>query len=194
MKKLSLVLVAVLILLSLSACGNGTEDGLSNPPAGVSGTQPVSEETTQSDDVFINIKKDLLDIEMFKESLAEYEGIVFTENETFLNMQMSSKTYDYLVENENSETIEAYNSMLTAEGTYIVSMDYDVNFREINVYVDKAVYDSAERNAIYEAINIASPALAYQMFLPNGQQTTVNLMDSETEEVIGTCTLPMSFE
>jgi hypothetical protein len=183
MKKIALLLALLLIVGSLCACGGNTEDP----------TESTAPETT-TDEVAIRIRKELIvDIEQFKVDMQAYEGVAVTETDELLLLTMNSASYDKLVQAEHDKAVKAYEALKTQEGSFVENIVYDTNFRNVKVYVNREKYDSANHNSM-EYVTYAANALVYQMYLPNGQQCTVQMIYSDTEEVIGTTTLPNQIE
>ena len=73
---------------------------------------------------------------------------------------------------------------------YVDSVEFDDDFRNLKVYVDKDKYSSTATAT--SDIIVASAALSYQMFLEDGQKTVVEVVYSGTEEVVSTFSLPMN--
>jgi hypothetical protein len=184
MKKIALLLALLVLVASLCACGGKTEEV----------TETTTEVETTNDNVSINIKKELIqDVESYKAENSKYEGVTITETEDLIILNMNAASYDKFVEIKHTEAINAYDALLEQEGTFVEKFDYDLNFRSVKVYVNREKYDAVSHNST-EYITYAANALAYQMYLPNGQQCTVQVIYSDTQEVIGTTTLPNQIE
>lgn len=184
MKKICLLLVLVLVVCCFGACGGS---------GAVESTEPSTELTT-TDEVVIRIKKDLIvDETAFLKELEVYDGITAESTDELLLLNMNAATYDKLVAGKHAEALADYDAFLQEEGTYIEKFDYDENFRTVKVYVNRQGYDSVSHDKL-EYIKYAAVAMEYQMYLPNGQQTTVEMIYSDTGEVIGVSSLPNQIE
>ncbi len=183
MKKLSLLLALLVVVCSLCACGGNTE----------APTETTAPETT-TDEVVIRIRKDLIvDTDEFKTDMQKYEGVSVSESDELLILTMNSASYDKLVEAKHEEAVKAYDALETQEGSFVDNIVYDENFRDVKVYVNREKYDAVSHNSM-EYVTYAANALVYQMYLPNGQQCKVQMIYADTEEVIGTTTLPNQIE
>lgn len=183
MRKLALLLALLVVVCSLCACGGNTEEP----------TETTAPETT-TDEVVIRIRKELIvDIEQFKVDMQAHEGVAVTETDELLLLTMNSASYDKLVQAEHDKAVKAYDALKTREGSFVDNIVYDENFRDVKVYVNREKYDAVSHNSM-EYVTYAANALVYQMYLPNGQQCTVQMIYSDTEEVIGTTTLPNQIE
>lgn len=183
MKKIVALLLAVLVVCSLCACGGNTDDV----------TETTAPETT-NDEVVIRIKKDLIiDVEEYVTDIQKYEGVSVAQSDELIILTMNSSSYDNLVQAKHDEAVAAYDAFKTQEGTFVENIVYDINFREVKVYVNREKYDSSNHSSM-DYVTYAANALVYQMYLPNGQQCTVELIYSDTQEVIGSSTLPNKVE
>lgn len=183
MKKLALFLALLVVVCSLCACGGSTEEP----------TETTAPETT-TDEVVIRIRKDLIvDTDEFKTDMQKYEGVSVSETDELILLTMNSASYDKLVEAKHEEAVKAYDALKTQEGSFVDNIVYDENFRDVKVYVNREKYDAVSHNSM-EYVTYAANALVYQMYLPNGQQCKVQMIYADTEEVIGTTTLPDQIE
>lgn len=183
MKKLALFLALLVFVCSLCACGGSTEEP----------TETTAPETT-TDEVVIRIRKDLIvDTDEFKTDMQKYEGVSVSESDELILLTMNSASYDKLVEAKHEEAVKAYDALKTQEGSFVDNIVYDENFRDVKVYVNREKYDAVSHNSM-EYVTYAANALVYQMYLPNGQQCKVQMIYADTEEVIGTTTLPNQVE
>lgn len=183
MKKLALLLALLVVVCSLCACGGSTEEP----------TETTAPETT-TDEVVIRIRKDLIvDTDEFKTDMQKYEGVSVSESDELILLTMNSASYDKLVEAKHEEAVKAYDALKTQEGSFVDNIVYDENFRDVKVYVNREKYDAVSHNSM-EYVTYAANALVYQMYLPNGQQCKVQMIYADTEEVIGTTTLPSQVE
>lgn len=183
MKKLALFLALLVVVCSLCACGGSTEEP----------TETTAPETT-TDEVVIRIRKDLIvDTDEFKTDMQKYEGVSVSETDELILLTMNSASYDKLVEAKHEEAVKAYDALKTQEGSFVDNIVYDENFRDVKVYVNREKYDAVSHNSM-EYVTYAANALVYQMYLPNGQQCKVQMIYADTEEVIGTTTLPNQVE
>ncbi len=184
MKKIALLLSIAVLICTLCSCG-GTK------------TEPTTEttaESTTNDEVAVHIRKDLLvDEASFVSEIQQFEGITVNSTDEKIILVMNSAAYDNLVAAKNNEAVESYNDILSEEGTYVEKFDYDENFRHVKVYVNRQGFD-AIGNQNMEYIKFAGIAMAYQMYLPNGQRTTIELIYSDNEEVIGISNFPNNVE
>ena len=183
MKKIVALLLAALVVVSLCACGGNTDEV----------TETTAPETT-NDEVVIRIRKELIvDVEEYKTDIQTYEGVAVAESEELIILTMNSSSYDNLVQKKHDEAAAAYDAIETQEDSFVEDIVYDVNFRNVKVYVNRDKYDAASHSGM-DYITYAANALVYQMYLPNGQQCTVEMIYSDTQEVIGSSTLPNKVE
>ncbi len=185
MKKILLITTLVLVISLLTACG--TKTPVDTPDT----TESTTVETTES---FVKIgvqKASLADSESFVQSMKEYgaevsdmsdaEGYWFT---------FSVTEHEKLLKDKYAETIKKFKEYEENEEHYIDTIEYDDDFRNLTFNVDKDLYDSNANGT--SDIVIAATALAYQLYLEDGQKTFVKVVYSDTEEVVSTFTLPMN--
>ena len=183
MKRIALILSLVFVVSLLSACG--TQDN------NIESTQATNE-TTQQQVVEVEITKDTLaDAEEFLKNMKEY-GAEVEENSDSNSYVLifSGEEHKKLLDDKYAETIKAFKEYENDENHYIDAIEYDEDFRNLVLNVNKDLY-----NANTDATNnilIGAKALSYQMYLGTGQKTNVEVVYSGTEEVISTFTLPMN--
>lgn len=182
MKKISLFLVLVLMLTSFVGCGDKTEVE--------STTQPVSE--TESDVVTISIKKDRVDETTFLTSVSEFEGITVSNTDVFYVLEMSNETYITFLESKAQEVYDSFDTLVNA-GSFIEEIEHGENFRTITVLVNRDGFDAIGKDTQrLQLITVGAYAMSYQMFLTEGEKTTVTAVYSDTNEEAMVITLPIT--
>lgn len=183
MKKISLLLCIVVLIVSLCGCSEETAE----PET----TEAVEESVTVDDVVNISFEKDEFgDYNKFIEEVEGYEGVEYSESDTNIVLTMDSATYVNLLEAKQKQAVKDFDKLLEEEGSYYEKFDYDDNFRNIKAYVNRELYDEAQVNTTLEVIKLGSIALAYQRYHIKGQNTVVSLMYADDEAVIATVKLP----
>ena len=183
MKKISLLLVFVIMLTAFVGCADNTDSETT--------TQPVSE--TQENIVTVSVNKDLVaDETEFLTGISEIDGITSTADANFYVLKMSQETYAELLDVKKKVVIDEFEK-ISSEISYIEKIDYNEHFREINIYVDRQGYDAADYNARQlNVLTIGATAMGkYQMFLTKGQKTFVKVLYSDTGETAYTMQLPI---
>lgn len=189
MRVLSLILILILSLTLLSACDTGTE----NSDGNTTENKTSSVETTSGEDaVRIGVdKKNLADPEGFIDNMKNYGAEVrdLTDAGGYL-LLFSEDEHKKLLDDKKADVLKKFKDYEENQEHYVESIEYDDDFRNIKVYVDKDLYlttGTTTGNVI-----VASAVLSYQMFLESGQKTNVEVIYSETEEVVSKFTLPMN--
>lgn len=185
MKKISLFLCLVLILTVLTSC-SGKDINTENT------TDVNSTSVSESQNVVIHIKKDLVEETEFLSYVSEFEGLKVTSDDVFHILTMSQQTYTELLKSKAQTVYDTYDSMIT-EGGYIQKFEYGKDFRTVKVIVDRESFDSVSKDTQrLELITIGAHAMSYQMFLTEGQKTTVTAVYSDTNEEAMVISLPIT--
>ena len=183
MKKISLFLVLVLMLTSFVSCGD--------KPEVESTTQPVSE--TESDVVTISVNKELVaDETTFLTEISEFEGITVSNDSNFYVLTMSQDTYIAFLKSKAQNVYDSFDEIV-AKGGFVEKIEYSENFRTVTVLVDRNAFDAIGKDAQrLQLITVGAYAMSYQMFLTEGQKTTVTAVYSDTNEDAMVITLPIT--
>ena len=183
MKKISLFLVLVLMLTSFVGCGDKSEVETT--------TQPVSE--TESDVVTISVNKELVaDETVFLTDISEFNGISVSSNDNFYILTMSQDAYDTFLEIKGQTVCDHFDTIV-AKGGFVKDITYGDDFRTIKVKVERNGFDALEKETQrLQLITIGAYAMSFQMFLTEGQKTTVVAVYSDTNEEAMVITLPIT--
>ena len=183
MKKISLFLVLVLMLTSFVGCGDKVDTQTTAP----------SESETQADVVTISVNKDLVaDETVFLTDISEYNGISVSSDDNFYVLTMSKETYDTFLEIKGQTVCDHFDTIV-AKGGFVKDIDYGDNFRTIKVKVERNGFDALEKETQrLQLITIGAYAMSFQMFLTEGQKTTVTAVYSDTNEEVMVITLPIT--
>ncbi len=185
MKKISLFLCLILMLTLLTSCTD-KKDVSENT------TDVNSTSVSQEQNVVIHIKKDLVDETEFLTYVSEFDGLKVTSDDVFHILTMSQETYTKLLKSKAQSVYDTYDSMIT-EGGYIQKFEYGKDFRTVKVIVDRESFDTISKETQrLELITIGAHAMSYQMFLTEGQKTTVTAVYSDTNEEAMVISLPIT--
>ncbi|MGN1316497.1 MAG: hypothetical protein ACI4VW_05465 [Acutalibacteraceae bacterium] len=191
MKKLSLLLTLVLVVSLLTACGTTNTSGETTNTEETKAETTVKETKTDEQNVRIAVdKSNLADEESFINSMKEYGAEVNSiEGANGYLLVFSKSEHEKLLEDKHKATVEKFKKYENDESSYIDSVEYDEDFRNLKLFVNKEKYE--ESGSTTGNVVIASAALSYQMFLEDGQKISVQVIYADTEEVVSTFTLPM---
>lgn len=189
MKKISIILILVLMLVMFSAC----ESEIEEPPKDTTETQATTEETTSANDVVrVGIDKNsLADPEKFIDSMKDYGAEVkdMTDAGGYL-LLFSKNEHKKLLDDKKSEVLKTLKEYEENEEHYVDSIEFNDDFRNLTIYVDKDKY--ASTGSTTGNVVVASAVLSYQMFLEDGQKTVVEVIYTGTEDVVAKFVLPMN--
>ncbi len=181
MKKIALLLAVLMVLCAFVSCDKTPEE-------------PTTTETTQaqSENVVIHIKKDLVDETTFITSISEFKGISVASDDTFHILTMSQDTYVAFLKAKAQEVYDMYDQIIDA-GSFVEDITYNENFRTIKVMVDRESFDAIGKDTQrVQLMTIGAYAMSYQMFLEEGQKSTVIAVYSDTEEEAMLMSLPIT--
>ena len=183
MKKISLFLVLVLMLTSFVGCGDKVDTQTTAP----------SESETQADVVTISVNKDLVaDETEFLTDISEFDGISVSSNDNFYVLTMSQDTYVAFLKIKAQNVYDSFDAIVDT-GSYIEKIEHGNDFRTVKVFVERNGFDSiGEETQRLQLITIGAYAMSYQMFLTEGQKTTVTAVYSDTQEEAMLITLPIT--
>lgn len=186
MKKLSLLLTLLLVVSSFTACGTR------NTADETTAAQTTVKET-KADEQNVRIavdKSNLADEESFINSMKEYGAEINSiEGANGYLLVFSKSEHEKLLEDKHKATVDKFKKYEDDESSYIESVEYDEDFRNLKLFVNKEKY--GESGSTTGNVVIASAALYYQMFLEDGQKISVQVIYADTEEVVSAFTLPM---
>ncbi|MBO5064737.1 MAG: hypothetical protein J6D06_01315 [Clostridia bacterium] len=183
MKKVSLVLALVLLLTTFVGCGDKTEVE--------STTQTVSE--TAEDVVTISVNKSLVaDETEFLTDISEFEGVSVSNDDNFYVLTMSQDTYVAFLKIKAQLVYDSFNDIVE-KGSFVEKIEHGEDFRTIKVFVNRTGFDAiGKETQRLQLITIGAYAMSYQMFLTEGQKTTVTAVYSDTNEEAMLITLPIT--
>ena len=189
MRVLSVLLVLILSLTLFSACNTKTENSNENTTE----NQTSSVETTSGEDaVRIGVdKKNLADPESFIDNMKNYGAEVrdLTDAGGYL-LLFSEEEHKKLLDDKKADVLKKFKGYEENQEHYVESIEYDEDFRNMKVYVNKELY--SKTGTTTGNVIVASAVLSYQMFLESGQKTNVEVIYDGTEEVVSKFTLPMN--
>lgn len=187
MRKLSLILCLVACVMLLSSCGS---DNASESNDGNSTTEAVNGNVT------IEIEKlNIADEATFSDDLKAY-GAEITESEDGekLVFEFTNKEYEILIQDKREETVKAFEALENDAESYVEKVEYDDDFRNLKIFVNKQAYDekasASSLGNIFNDYAIGAKAVAFQIYLKDGQKTTVEIYYTGTEEPISRFVLP----
>ena len=189
MRVISVLLVLILSLTLFSACNTKTENSNENTTE----NQTSSVETTSGEDaVRIGVdKKNLADPESFIDNMKKYGAEVrdLTDAGGYL-LLFSDEEHKKLLDDKKADVLKKFKDYEENQEHYVESIEYDEDFRNMKVYVNKDLY--SKTGTTTGNVIVASAVLSYQMFLESGQKTNVEVIYDGTEEVVSKFTLPMN--
>lgn len=193
MKKLALVLALLIVVASFSSCTNSDYnifkvevevDDVALSETAVSDTKP--------ENVEISIRKDLVDEVTFLTSISEFEGITVTSNDVYHILTMSQETYVTFLKSKAQEVYDMFDEIIAA-GSFVEDITYNEDFRVVKVIVDREGFDAIGKDTQrLQLMTIGAYAMSYQIFLDEGQKTTVIAVCSDNQEEVMAITLPIS--
>ena len=190
MKKLALVLALLIVVASFSSCTN-SDYNIFKVEVEVDDVT-VSETETQPENVEISIRKDLVDEVTFLTSISEFEGITVTSNDVYHVLTMSQETYVTFLKSKAQEVYDMFDEIIAA-GSFVEDITYNEDFRVVKVIVDREGFDAIGKDTQrLQLMTIGAYAMSYQMFLDEGQKTTVIAVCSDNQEEVMAITLPIS--
>ena len=171
----------------LSSCGS---DNAPESNDGNSTTEAVNGNVT------IEIEKlNIADEATFSDDLKAY-GAEITESEDGekLVFEFTNKEYEILIQDKREETVKAFEALENDAESYVEKMEYDDDFRNLKIFVNKQAYDekasASSLGNIFNDYAIGAKAVAFQIYLKDGQKTTVEIYYTGTEEPISRFVLP----
>lgn len=189
MKKISIILILALVLVMFSACDSEKGDSSQNTTE----NQTSSVETTaDSDIVRLGVNKDaLVDAESFLNEMKSYGAEVKDMSDAGGYLLLFSKDeHKKLLADKKSDVLKKFKEYEENQEHYVDSVEYDDDFRNLTIYVDKDKYSTGGTTT--GDVVVASVVLTYQMFLEDGQKTVVKILYTGTEDVVSTFVLPMN--
>ena len=182
MKKLALVLALLMTICVFTSCGNKELK-----------TEDTTQATTQEQiPVEISIRKDLVDEVTFLTSISEFEGITVTSNDVYHVLTMSQETYVTFLKSKAQEVYDMFDEIIAA-GSFVEDITYNEDFRVVKVIVDREGFDAIGKDTQrLQLMTIGAYAMSYQIFLDEGQKTTVIAVCSDNQQEVMAITLPIS--
>lgn len=175
----------------LSACGGkGDTDTTSDDAVDNATTEAINE------NVVIEIDKAALaDVEAFSDDLKAYGAdVTDSENGGLLLCEFTKDEYAIFIQEKHEETVKAFEDLEANTESYVEKVEYDDDFRNLKIYVNKESYDKkASASSLGNTFNdyaIAAKAIVYQMYLTDGQHTITEIYYTGTEEPISRFSLP----
>ena len=187
MKKLSLVLCLIALVVLLSSCGSDTAPDSAESS---STTEAVNE------NVIIEIEKlNIADEATFSDDLKAYGAeITDSEDREKLVCEFTKSEYAILIQDKREETVKAFEDLENDAESYVEKVEYDDDFRNLKIYVNKELYDTkASASSLGNTFNdyaIGAKAVAFQIYLEDGQRTVTEIYYTGEEEPISRFILP----
>lgn len=185
MKKISLFLCLALVVCLFASCS--TESGND-------ATTELTVETTEekASDVTITIKKEsVVEVEDFIQDMKSFGAEVKNEEDNdSLFFTFSSDEHKKLLKAKKKECIDNFKGFESDPNNYVEKIEYDDNFRNITISVNKELYDVVDSTVGEYAV--AANALAYQLYINENQYTNVSVVYTGTEDVISSFSLPVN--
>ena len=183
MKKLSLLLCIILVVGLLAGCGaeSGNDDT----------TTPATTEE-KATDVTITVKKEtVVEVDEFVKDMESFGAEVKNEeNDDSLFFTFSDAEYKKLLDAKKKEGLDNFKGVEEDPDNYVEKIEYDDNFRNITISVNKELYDVIDSNI--SEYTIAANALAYQIYINENQYTDVSVVYTGTETVVSSFSLPVN--
>lgn len=196
MKKISLLLCVALVFCLLAGCGSESGNETTTTETKVEATENKdtgSKSTTKIDeDVKVTIKKDsVVDAEDFIKGMEAFGADVENKDgaDSFV-FTFSASEYKKLLDTKHKECVKNFKKFEENKAHYVEKIEYDDNFRNLTISVNKALYDASTKTDDYI---IAASALAYQMYINEANYTNVKIIYSGTDEVVTTFSLPVNY-
>ncbi len=188
MRKILSSIALVLSVFLLASCSTG---GSSDTPTD---SDTTSVETTEKQEEIVRIavdKETLADAESFIQSMKDYGAEVNDISGADGYLLVFSKTeHEKLIKDKYDETVKKFKEYEDNEEHYVDTVEYDGDFRNLKIYVDKELYETTANTT--SDIVVAAVALSYQLYLEDGQKTSVEVIYSGTDEVVSTFSLPIN--
>ena len=183
MKKLSLLLCLVLVVGLLAGCG--TESGNDDT------TTPATTEEKAAD-VTITVKKEtVVEVDEFVKDMESFGAEVKNEeNDDSLFFTFSDTEYKKLLDAKKKECLDNFKVVEEDPDNYVEKIEYDDNFRNITISVNKEMYDVID--SMTSEYAVAANALAYQIYINENQYTDVSVVYTGTETVVSSFSLPVN--
>ncbi len=185
MKKISLFLCLALVVCLFASCS--TESGND-------ATTELTVETTEekAPDVTITVKKEaVVEVEEFIKNMKSFGAEVKNEeDDDSLFFTFTDSEYKKLLEAKKKECIDNFKGFENDPDNYVEKIEYDDNFRNITISVNKELYDVVDSTVGEYAV--AANALAYQIYINENQYTNVSIVYTGTEAVISSFSLPVN--
>ncbi|MFP4457277.1 MAG: hypothetical protein ACLFPS_06420 [Clostridia bacterium] len=133
------------------------------------------------------------------------EDLFLSENEGFtkaspnedgtVDVSMTKSTYDYIKDQFNQQFSLFFEELVSSDQTsYIEDIDYEPDFRNIEIKVEKSGYESDEEIGSELLPTVAMNIAQYHQITGLDEQNTLTLVDNETSEVIQTFNYPEDIE
>ena len=183
MKKLSLLLCIILVVGLLAGCGaeSGNDDT----------TTPATTEE-KATDVTITVKKEtVVEVDEFVKDMESFGAEVKNEeNDDSLFFTFSDAEYKKLLDAKKKECLDNFKGVEEDPDNYVEKIEYDDNFRNITISVNKEMYDVID--SMTSEYAVAANALAYQIYINENQYTKVSVVYTGTETVVSSFSLPVN--
>lgn len=198
MKKLSLLLCVALVVCLFAGCGAKSDSDAESGSGAESGNNTTTTESTvettkgKAKDVTISIKKDtVVDADEFIQGMKDFGADVENKEDadSFI-FTFTASEYKKLLDTRHKECVKAFKGLEENQDHYVEKIEYDDNFRNLKVIVNKKMYEASTKADNYV---IAACALAYQLYINEKQYTNVSIVYSGTEEVVSTFSLPLNY-
>ncbi len=188
MRKISLIILLVSVFSLFAACNS------EKTPQTTETSQETSAETTEKQEELVRVtigKNSLADPESFLENMKKYGAEIteLTQANGYL-LVFSKPEHEKLIQEKSADVVKAFKGFEDDENSCIEKIEYNEDFRKLDVYVDKDKWEVISSNSV--EFSVGAKALAYQIYLEDGQKTVVNIIYSGTEDVVSSIKLPLN--
>ena len=159
----------------------------------VIGVYNITDEKESSEVVNIDIDKNLFgfyyDEASFFKEMEEYGARVnqFADSEKY-HVIFSEGQYNNLLKDKYNKVASVYDSFKYSDTyTVIRDVEFDKDFRNLKIYIDKVLYEVTSAEPIHDLVY---RAYSYQMFLDDGIDVNVEVIDQKTNKVYSSFTYP----
>ena len=207
MKKFISCLLALVLALSVTACGGSTETPPEKEPE--VHTQAPENQEQETESKGIEVDEGLLDVDITlpasifsEEDMTAFDPDAYAAEQGFkkavlnddgsVTVTMSKKGHKKLMEEMHEEYAAQFDSMVGAEDTpYITDIEYNDDFSKVTYYVSKAEYENAFD---FSPFFIGFAGMMYQAFDGSELHVDVITEDDATGEVLNSVVYPDAFD
>lgn len=183
-----IVLFTLLIFMVVALCSCSGKPASETPSSGGTSLQETTELNKDIEIIFS--KENVADPDAFVTEMKGY-GAEVSENaeENTIVLVFDEAEHKKLLKDKYDATLNAFKNAEENEELFIEKIEYDEDFRNLKMYVNREQYDSTS-STINEYL-VAANAIAYQSFLPEGQDCYTEIIYSDNDEVATTFSMPI---